>query len=65
MKKVALITGASSGMGKSTAQILHDQGYVVYGAARRVEEMNDLKAKGMNVVSLETRYYRRKAELTS
>ena len=53
MKKVALITGASSGMGKSTANILHSQGYTVYGAARRTDEMNDLKAKGMGVVALD------------
>jgi len=53
MKKVALITGASSGMGKSAANILHNQGYIVYGAARRTEEMNDLKEKGMGVVSLD------------
>jgi short-subunit dehydrogenase len=53
MKKVALITGASSGMGKSTANILHRQGYTVYGAARRTDEMNDLKAKGMGVVTLD------------
>ncbi|PZR07139.1 MAG: short-chain dehydrogenase/reductase [Flavobacterium psychrophilum] len=53
MKKIALITGASSGMGKSTANILHSQGYTVYGAARRTDEMNDLKAKGMNVVALD------------
>ena len=53
MKKVALITGASSGMGKSAANILHSRGYVVYGAARRTEEMKDLKEKGMGVVSLD------------
>lgn len=53
MKKVALITGASSGMGKSTANILHKQGYTVYGAARRTDEMKDLQAKGMSVVSLD------------
>ncbi|RKR83384.1 short-subunit dehydrogenase [Mucilaginibacter gracilis] len=53
MKKVALITGASSGMGKATANILYSQGYTVYGAARRTDEMNDLKAKGMGIVSLD------------
>jgi NAD(P)-dependent dehydrogenase (short-subunit alcohol dehydrogenase family) len=53
MKKVVLVTGASSGMGKSTAFILHNQGYIVYGAARRTGEMSDLKAKGMGVVSLD------------
>lgn len=53
MKKVVLITGASSGMGKSTANILHSQGYIVYGAARRLKEMEDLQQKGMGVVSLD------------
>ncbi len=53
MKKVVLITGASSGMGKSAGNILHEQGYTVYGAARRTEKMKDLKDKGMNTVSLD------------
>tara|TARA_Y100001972_G_scaffold124961_1_gene175233 strand:- start:1482 stop:2300 length:819 start_codon:yes stop_codon:yes gene_type:complete len=53
MKKVILITGASSGMGKSAAKILHDQGHKVYGAARRIDEMQDLKEQGMGVVSLD------------
>jgi len=53
MKKVAIITGASSGMGKSTAMNLHNQGYKVYGMARRTEKMNDLKEKGMGVVPLD------------
>ncbi|UBM60203.1 oxidoreductase [Marinilongibacter aquaticus] len=53
MKKVVLITGASSGMGKSTAYILHEQGYTVYGAARRTEQMKDLEEKGMHIVSLD------------
>lgn len=53
MKKVAIVTGASSGMGKSAAGFLHDQGYIVYGVARRLEEMNDLKAKGIKVLSMD------------
>lgn len=53
MKKVAIITGASSGMGKSTAINLHQKGYKVYGMARRTEKMSDLKEKGMEVVSLD------------
>jgi short-subunit dehydrogenase len=53
MSKIVLITGASSGMGKSTAKILHSQGYKVYGAARRLEEMQDLKDNGMSIVSLD------------
>lgn len=53
MKQVVLVTGASSGMGKSVANILHSRGYIVYGAARRTDEMQDLKEKGMGVVSLD------------
>jgi len=53
MSKVALITGASSGMGKSTAHKLHSQGYTVYGAARRMKKMQDLKEKGMSIVPLD------------
>lgn len=53
MKKVVLITGASSGMGKSAALILHNQGYKVYGAARRTEKMKDLEEKGMGIVPLD------------
>jgi len=53
MKKVVIITGASSGMGKSTAYNLLQQGYKVYGAARRVERMKDLQDKGMEVVQMD------------
>lgn len=53
MKKVAIITGASSGMGKSTAFELHQKGYKVYGMARRTDKMKDLQEKGMEVVSLD------------
>ena len=42
-KRVALITGASSGIGKDFALRLLAQGYVVYGAARRVERSMRLK----------------------
>ena len=51
--KVIFITGASSGMGKDTAMDLIKQGYIVYCAARRVEEMNDLKLAGGYVLQLD------------
>jgi len=53
MKKVALVTGASSGMGESTAILLSLQGYKVYGAARRTNEMKTLESKGISIISLD------------
>jgi NAD(P)-dependent dehydrogenase (short-subunit alcohol dehydrogenase family) len=53
MQKVALITGASSGIGLETALELHDKGLVVYGAARRVERMRQLSDRGIHVLSLD------------
>ena len=46
MSKVALITGASSGIGLQAAVDLLEKGYTVYGAARRTNLMKALKEKG-------------------
>ncbi len=53
MKKVALVTGASSGMGELTAVLLSKQGYKVYGAARRTDQMKALEKEGVSIVSLD------------
>jgi len=45
-KKIILITGASSGIGKETALKLIQEGHIVYGAARRVDQMQDLVKTG-------------------
>ena len=47
MKKVILVTGASSGIGFDAAVALAKQGHRVYAAARRVERMEPLKAFGV------------------
>ncbi|WP_321802464.1 oxidoreductase [Burkholderia sp. BCC1988] len=45
-RKTALVTGASSGMGKAIAQRLIEDGYQVYVAARSVDKMDDLARLG-------------------
>lgn len=51
--KVAIVTGASSGMGHATALTLQQQGYQVFAGARRIEKMGDLQQAGVNVFSLD------------
>lgn len=74
MNKVAIITGASSGMGKAAAFELQQIGYKVYGMARRTDKMKDLTAVGMGVIALDLTqeasivhavhtFWKRKAEL--
>ncbi len=40
LKKIIVVTGASSGIGLATAKLLHDQGHIVYGASRNIENTN-------------------------
>lgn len=53
MKKIALITGASTGIGESAAILLHEAGYKVYGAARRIEKKKSLEEKGISTIALD------------
>lgn len=53
MKRVVLITGASAGIGKATAVLLAERGYKVYGAARRIERMEELKSLGIETLSMD------------
>lgn len=50
---VALVTGASSGIGEHTARLLAERGWTVHAAARRVERMAPLAAAGVDVLSLD------------
>jgi short-subunit dehydrogenase len=52
-KKVILLTGASSGIGYQTAEMLASQGHIVYGAARRVEKMEPLAACGVKALKMD------------
>ncbi len=52
-KKVILVTGASSGIGFDAALALASHGHRVYAAARRVEKMEPLKSKGIEVIRMD------------
>jgi NADP-dependent 3-hydroxy acid dehydrogenase YdfG len=51
--KVVLLTGASSGIGYQTAEMLAKQGHKVYGAARRVEKIDPLRVVGVTPLKLD------------
>ena len=53
MKKVIIVTGASSGIGKATALQMIKEGHIVYGAARRVEKMQDLVSAGGKAITMD------------
>jgi len=52
-KKVILVTGASAGMGKEFARHLLQDGNIVYGAARRVDKMDDIKKLGVKILEMD------------
>ena len=52
-KLIILITGASSGIGYEAAVLLAQQGHKVYGAARRVERMEQLRTLGVVPVRMD------------
>ncbi|MEM7571795.1 MAG: oxidoreductase [Bacteroidota bacterium] len=53
MSKVIIVTGASSGIGKATALHLIKEGHTVYGAARRLEKMQDIVEAGGKAVAMD------------
>ncbi|HTK21592.1 MAG TPA: oxidoreductase [Mucilaginibacter sp.] len=53
MKKVVLITGASAGIGMETAKFLKQNGYIVYGAARRTGRLKELEQSGVKTLVID------------
>lgn len=52
-KKVALVTGATSGIGRSAALKLLKKGFVVYGAARREDRLRELARDGVRTLRMD------------
>lgn len=53
MMSTALVTGASSGIGKATARRLLQDGLTVYVAARRLDKMRDLEELGARALAMD------------
>lgn len=51
--QVALVTGATSGMGAATARALHAQGWTVYGSGRRAERLAALADEGVRPLPMD------------
>jgi short-subunit dehydrogenase len=51
--RTALVTGASSGIGKATVELLLGEGVTVFAAARGVENMKDLESRGAKIIRLD------------
>ena len=49
MSKIILITGASSGFGKATAELLSQRGYTVYGTSRKAQHSDTIHFLQMDV----------------
>ncbi len=51
--KIALITGASAGIGRETAKLFSANGIKVYAAARRMEKLEELKSENITPIYLD------------
>ena len=53
ISKAVLITGCSTGIGRSTAELLAQKGWTVYATARNLAAVSDLAGKGCKTLALD------------
>jgi len=51
--KAVLVTGCSSGIGRSTAELLAGKGWTVYASARKLDSISDLEARGCRLLEID------------
>ena len=52
-QNIAIVTGASSGIGKATAELLAANGYYVFAMARRVERLEQIRSDCIEPIPLD------------
>ncbi|MBA4141709.1 MAG: SDR family NAD(P)-dependent oxidoreductase [Nitrosospira sp.] len=52
-ERIALVTGASSGIGRATAVLLASNGYYVFAAARRVYRLQQIRSEHLEPIELD------------
>lgn len=55
--KVAIVTGASKGVGRATATLLSNSGYHVIAVSRNINALNEIKSKNIEVCRLDLTDY--------
>ncbi|MCP5246782.1 MAG: SDR family NAD(P)-dependent oxidoreductase, partial [Burkholderiales bacterium] len=50
---IALVTGASSGIGRATAKLLAENGYYVFAMARRMHRLEEIRSKNIEPICLD------------